>query len=246
MGFKDLFIISDDNPDNKPEQKKVETTTKFPSETTSFPTSEESSSGNTMTNLFGFGSTPTPKVESFAPTSYSNGASNEQIEKANALYKQGFDSLNQDGYDFYEFYQAIIGADAVNNPPMYKMAYSMAVAMEKSITKDKLVGQSDFYISEIEKVYQGYRAKGVEAKENIINDKNHETQALSGELDLMRQQLEALKLQIEDREKKLSVIDSKYGPKLSEIEGKLIANDIAKNNLVGNLQSVKQGIQTNL
>ena len=249
MDFKSLFIVSDENPDDKPENKKVETKTKFPTTetTTSFPTTEEPTSGNTMTNIFGFGSTPAPKVETFTPSyTQSQGATPEQIEKAQGLYAQGFEALNQPGYDFYEFYQAILGADAVNNPPMYKMALSMAVAMEKSITKEKLSSQSDFYITEIDKIYQNYSSQGNDKRENVIAEKNHETQALSGELDLMHQQLEALKTQIADRENKLSVIDSKYGPKITEIEGKLRANEIAKNALIGSLQAVKNGIQTNL
>lgn len=248
MGLKSLFIVSDENPDDKPENKKVETktTTKFPNETTSFPI-EEPSSGSTVSSWFG-SSTPAPKVETFTPTfsNEPNGATVDQLEKANSQYQQGFDSLNQDGYDFYEFYQAIISADAVNNGQMYKMAFTMAVAMEKTITKDKLVGQSEFYSSEIEKVFQDFVNKGNAKKQSIIEEKNHETQALSGELDLMEQQLEALKTQIADRRNKLSVIDSKYGPKLIEIEGKLIANNIAKTNLVGKIESVKQGIKNNL
>jgi hypothetical protein len=62
----------------------------------------------------------------------------------------------------------------------------------------------------------------------------------------MRQQLEQLQVQISDRENKLSVIDSKYGPVLAEVETKIAANDLAKQKIVGSIEQVKNGIINNL
>ena len=236
MGLKDLFIVSDENTDNKPVQEPVKqvapSTTKFPSST---PKAEEATS-----NAFGFGSAPTP-----TPTYQSSNVSNEALAKTLEMYEAGFDSLNQPGYDFYEFFKTVMAGGA-DNPAIYGMAFGMGSAMDKSITKDKLLVQSDFYITEINKVYNDYVAKGNGKRQEVINQKNHENESLLGELNLMRQQLEQLQIQISDRENKLSVIDSKYGPILNEVDSKIAANDLAKQKIVGSIEQVKNGIINNL
>jgi CII-binding regulator of phage lambda lysogenization HflD len=109
-----------------------------------------------------------------------------------------------------------------------------------------LIQQSDFYLSEIEKVYNDYQSKGGSKKTDLLAQKQHENESLVGELSLLKQQLEAITTQIADKENKLSVIDVKYAPMLSEVEGKLAANEIAKTKIAQSIEQVKQGIINNL
>ena len=235
MGLKDLFIVSDENANEQPKQEVVKPTTS----TTKFPTSETTEEPSSIFSAFGFGKTETPTPS--MPTQVSN----EHLEKAFELYQKGFDSLNQPGYDFYEFYQAVMQAGPTN-PQIYAMALTMASAMDKSITKDKLVQQSEYYLAEINKVYQDYNSKGLSKKQDLTAQKQHENESLVGELSLLRQQLEAIQTQIADRENKLSVIDVKYAPMMSEVDSKLSANDMAKNKIVQSIEQVKNGIINNL
>ena len=241
MKFKDLFIVSDETTNETPQVETVQPTT---AATTKFPTSTppvEESGG--LLSVFGFGksehevATPSPM-----PTA---SVSNEHMEKALELYQKGFDSLNQPGYDFYEFYQAVMQAGPTN-PQIYTMAFTIASAMDKTISKDRLVQQSDYYLTEIGKVYNDYVAKGTSKREDLLAQKKHENESLVGELSLLRQQLEAITTQIADRENKLSVIDVKYAPMVGDVESKISANEIAKNKVVQSIEQVKQGIINNL
>lgn len=236
MGLKDLFIVSDENANDQPKQEVVKPTTS----TTKFPTSETTEEPSSVFSAFGFGKTPTPP-----PATTPTTVSNEHLQKAIELYQNGFDSLNQPGYDFYEFYQAVMQAGPTN-PQIYAMALTMASAMDKSITKDKLVQQSEFYLAEINKVYQDYNSKGLAKKQDLTAQKQHENESLVGELSLLRQQLEAIQTQIADRENKLSVIDVKYAPMMVEVDSKLSANDMAKNKIVQSIEQVKNGIINNI
>jgi len=229
MSFKSWFVTDTE------ESAVAPTVEQTPINTTKFPTAETS-----QPSSFSFPTTPTPS-QTYVPV----GISQEHLNNALEVYEKGFDSLNQPGYDFYEFFQAVMNA-GVDNPQIYQMAFMMGAGMDKTITKDKLVEQSNFYISEIAKVYDEYVAKGNAKKEETINLKTNENQSLVSELDLMRQQMEALKTQIQDRESKLQAIDGKYGPKLQEIEGKLAANDMAKNKVIQSIEQVKNGIIINL
>ena len=232
MNFKSWFVTDAEGgtPVQPTEQTTQSNPTKFPTAETTVPTSS-----------FSFPTTPTPTP---TPT-YTPSVSQEHLNNALDVYQKGFDSLNQPGYDFYEYYQAVMNA-GVDNPQIYQMAFMMGSGMDKTITKDKLVEQSNFYITEINKVYNDYVAKGNVKKQETIDQKTNENQSLVGELDLMRQQMEALKTQIADRETKLQAIDGKYGPKLQEIEGKLAANDMAKNKIIQSIEQVKNGIVNNL
>lgn len=238
MGLIDLFINSEENTTDKP--KNAETSQSQPKFPTTEPTEQKSSS---IFN-FGFGSTPAPAPAPAPTFTPSTSVNPEHFAKALEIYENGFDSLNQPGYDFYEYFKAVaIGAD---NPQIYTMAFAMGSAMDKTITKDKLLQQSDFYLSEINKVYNDYVAKGSGKKNDLMNQKNNENQALVSELDMMNQQMEALRIQIIDRQNKLSAIDSKYGPMISDVDSKLMANESAKSQIVQKIEQVKNGIINNL
>ncbi len=229
MGLKNFFIINKDENDKSKEVVPVEV-----SNTKKFPT--ESS-----TSLFSFGKQTEP---TFTPINNSQ-VSSEHLAKATESYQNGFDSLNQAGYDFYEFYQSVASA-GIDNPQVYSMAFSMGKSMDKTITKEKLIQQSEFYTSEINKNYSDNIAKGSAKKQELVNQKTNENQALISELDLMKQQLETMKFQIQDREAKLLAIGGKYEPRISEIDSKLAANELAKNNLTKSIEQVKNGIINNL
>jgi hypothetical protein len=234
--FKNLIFAQDGNSsEGTSEQvsapvKPQQTSSKFPDAVQatpifSFPTSEP---------------TPTPTV--FAPQS---GVSQEHLEKTIELYEKGFDSLNQAGFDFYEFFQSV-SQGGMTNPQVYAMAYAMGTAMEKTISKEKLISQADFYIAEISKVYDENVSKGNSKKEGLMKQKESENQTLANELSMFQQQLEALQIQIADRQNKLHAIDGKYQPQLEEVNSKLNANVIAKNKIVEAIQTVKSGININI
>lgn len=229
MGWKDLFIAGEENATNEPKQEKPVETNQM-----KFPTN--------LGNAFPTFNAPAPPT--FTPPQVSQ-IPQEYLVKAMEVYKNGFDSLNQNGYDFYEFYQAITQG-GVNNPQIYPMAFTMASAMDKSVTKDKLLQTADFYLGEINKVYNDYVAKGNGKKQDLITQKNNENQALVNELSLMEQQLEALRTQIQDRQNKLNAIGGKYEPMISDVDNKLSANETAKNQIVQSIEQVKTGIINNL
>lgn len=236
MSFMDLIVINNKKVNDKTKKNNEsakETTIKFPGSE-----SQETPNGKSLFGNFGFGkSTPAAATN--------NGQTDEEhLLKALEIYQNGFDSLNQPGYDFYEYYKSV--SHDIANAAIYPMAFTMGSAMDKTITKDKLLQQSDYYLSEIIKVYNDYVTKGNAKKQELITQKDNENKSLVGDLELLKQQLEAIKVQIQDRENKLSAIGTKYEPKINEIDSKLSANNIAKDKIVESIEQVKQGIKTNL
>lgn len=230
--WKSLFV-NDDAEQNveqpTPSMPQATTSTKFPTSATETP-----SVSFTM-----------PQTQPTFPTSGVSSIPQDYINKAIEVYRNGFDSLNQNGYDFYEFYQAVMQA-GVDNPQIYNMAFTMGTAMDKSVSKDKLLQSADFYANEIMKVYNNFVAQGSEKRQQLLAQKESENHSLTMELDTMVQQMEALKIQIQDRQNKLNAIEGKYGPMIQEVDNKIGANNTAKDQILGSIQQVKNGIINNL
>jgi hypothetical protein len=233
MSWKDYFINSEtkNTEVNSSEQKtnvQNEVATKFPDTKTQ------------TNNNFSFS-----QVSQHAEKQSSLTISNELASKFFDAYENAFEKLNQDGYDFFEFFQTVMHGD-INNNQTYVMAFGMGKAMDKNLTKEKLLSQSDYYINELMSLYNKNVAEGNQKKQDLINKKTSENQNLTSELSSLKQQLEGIQIQIQDREKKLSLIDSKYEPQITERDSKLMANDYAKNKIISTIETVKQGINNNL
>ncbi len=234
MGLIDLFINSDENSTDKtstpaPVKQPVVSFAEAPVEQSSAP-------------AFKFNSEQTPATTTYqAPVQVSN----EYVQKAFEMYEKGFESLNIDGFDFYEFYQSVMQGGPTN-PQVYAMAFNMGSIMDKSLTKDKLIKDADYYVAEITKVYNDNVSKGTAKKQNLLAQKDSENKSLVTELENMEQQLEALTIQIEDRKRKLADIDNKYSPELTDFDNRLGANELAKRKIVDSIEQVKQGINLNI
>jgi hypothetical protein len=192
-----------------------------------------------------FPNSTTITVSAPVQVTVSSPACEPHLEKILELYDKGFESLNKPGYDFFEYFKAILSA-GVDNASAYPMALSMAQSMDKTITRDGLVSESDFYVTEIMKVHSGY-VEGGNAKKKELNDKKEaEKQQLSTDLTSLKMQLEAITNQINITQASLANIDSKYVNELTDTECKLMANDVAKDRIIASIDKVKQGLINNV
>lgn len=219
------LIFEDDAPQEKREERYA---SKFPDAGTNFPSSTQTAEA------------PPPTYAANIPLEC--GPHMDAIMK---LYEEGFAKLNKQGVEFYEYFEAVVEA-GINDPAAYKMALKMLSKMEKGMTKDSLAIQSQFYIDELTKVHATYVSKGVATKAELMSAKDSEGLKLKSDIQLLRDQIESLRNQLGAKEIQLSQIDGRYQPKISELECKIMANDTAKNRLVGLINTVVAGIKTNL
>jgi hypothetical protein len=255
MDFKSIFIKSDESSDDKQIEKvpvKKEESFKFP-ESGNTPVERSIPKQSTPTPKpsfgFGFGGAVEPEpikqeVPMFVPTGNVS-VSDEQVDKAYGIYQRGFDSLNTDGYDFYEYY-TMVAAGGMENTPIYPMAFAMGKSVSPSITKDALTSKADYYMDEINKVYQNFSAQGSSKIDEISTKKNNENQNLVHELESIKTQIESLLVQQASCERKLGDIDSKYAGQLNDVQTMIKANSIAKEKFIGQIQTVKNGIINNV
>jgi hypothetical protein len=247
MSFRDLFVVPEGGANsgvkpvqsNTPEKKTQETS--FPK--TTFPSSSETKFPSTSETKF-----PSTSTDKFPPIKFNDPKSdpnNPFLEQILDVYDKGFTKLNQPGYDFFEFYKSVSKA-GINNSQAYEMAFEMGQAMDANVSKQSLISQADYYISELIKVYTGFNADGQAKINDLSNKKSSESQTLSSDISSLKLQLEAIQNQIHSKENALAEIDGKYQPNINEISYKLAANDMAKERFVSNITQVKNNITNNL
>lgn len=233
MGWKDLIFEDANNAaDKKKQNKKTETsesTNSFPSSTplTTFP-STTSNTSSTFTSQ---------------PFAINNDA---VLNKVVDMYQTAFEKLNQNGYDFFEFFKAITDSNAIDNPQMYVMAMTMGMSMDKSTTKEKLLQQADFYINELTKAYTSSVNAGTTKRQTLLAQKDNENHTLNSELTNLKAQLESIQTQINAKQSQLTTIEAKYAPLIGDVEAMLQANEVAKTSLIDKINRVKDGITKNV
>lgn len=236
MGFKDLFFVSD-NDDKKKEEKLDKGAheafkTKFPTSGSGY-TEPKKQEINTVTTT----------VEEIVEITPENPACAPHLDKIMKLYEDGFESLNMDGYDFFEFFKMIVEA-GINNGAAYNMAFTMGKSM--GATKESLLSQAQYYIDEINKVHKHYVDGGTSKKESALKIKGEEEITLTSELSSINSEIARLTALKDEKERALASINSKYSPQITEIECKLMANDMARERILGTINTVVNGIKNHI
>jgi len=228
FNWKALFV----NDANASKEKDIE---KPVASGTSFPETSGSSHKFPETSVVFKPSFPTSTQE----------MDNSVLGKIVEMYESGFESLNRPGYDFYEFFKAIKAVGS-NDPSMYKMAFTMAKGVDPKISKATLLEQSDFYIKEIDKVHQQYQAKGNSKKDQIQDGLKTKKETLATEIADMEKQIIKLQTDIGKKKNQLQSVDSELLSEVSEVDQKIVANDMAKAKILDTITSVVDGIKNNL
>jgi hypothetical protein len=171
----------------------------------------------------------------------SSTTSNPFIAEVLEVYEKGFDSLNQENFDFYELFKSVM-AVGVNNPQSYQMAFTMGKTIRKDLTKEFLLEKSQYYKDEIEKVFNQYNTVGNTRKNDldmaITRDKVNLTKAVSD----LESQIAGLQRELDEKRRALSLIDAENLEQYNEIRLKLDANTYAKNKIVDSINQVVSGI----
>ena len=232
MSFLKNLLFEDNDKSSKKEVKKVEAKISFPSPKIADEVGQ-------------FDATPIETNTSSAGWQAQPLVCDPYMEEVLAKYESGLEGLNQPGYDFYEFFQAVT-TSGVDNPQVYKMALTMAQAMDKSVTKTSLLSQSDFYVGEINKVHGNFSSKGTEKLTSLKTQKSGEESSLRTEAGDVETQIQQLKTRLSQINSQLGGIDIKYASQINEVECKIKANDNARDKIISSINKVKQGINTNI
>lgn len=242
FNWKGLFINDDDtSKKDNTSKKEIEkpSTTSFPQSAktvSKFPETSNTQFPQSTNKQFSKPSTQPPTLSTTINHSILNGV----IE----MYEAGFESLNQPGYDFYEFFKAIKAVGS-NDPAVYKMAFTMAQSVDAKVSKSVLLTQADYYIKEIEKVHKQYHTQGNNKKTQIVSAQKAQKDNLTSEISDLERQLLEIQTQISHKKNQLESIDNESGD-VSNIDQKIAANDTARTKILETIMNVVNGIKNNI
>lgn len=180
-----------------------------------------------------------------ANTSGSESVPNEVLSKVVEMYEKGFESLNQSGYDFYEYFKAVMATDP-NNSQSYLMAYTMANSMDKNITKTSLLTSGQFYLAEVQKVYAKYNEEGNKLKNNLVDKQKNEKEHLQSEIKNIQNKIIVLQAELEQKTKAVLNYDGEHYGSVQAVEQKIIANNLAKDRIIQKISQVISGITNHI
>jgi len=157
------------------------------------------------------------------------------------VYDKGFESLNEPGFDFFELYKSVLVV-GVTNPQSYQMAFAMGKSINSDLTKDFLLQKANFYIAEIEKVYEKYNGVGKSKKQELDNNITKDKYNLSKSISDLESSIVQLQKELEVKKAELQKMDPANRKELTEIQLKIEANDLAKEKILASINTVITGI----
>jgi hypothetical protein len=227
FNWKSIFINDESNPDASNTNQNPPTETKFAPPITSenkFPTQNKFPE-----------TTPTVSYNS------GNSTNNPFMDEILSVYNKGFESLNSEGFDFFEMYKSVIAVGATN-PQSYQMAFTMGKTLKSDLSKEFLIEKSKFYISEIEKVYAKYDATGNSKNKDLNNTITTQKYDLGKNIADLETQIAKLQADLDTKKAELSRIDNDNHQLFAEIQQKIEANNIAKQKILESINTVVTGI----
>lgn len=258
MGIKSLFFNSEENEENdsaKVEPKKTRVTdteeVSFPKSSeekeTAFPTPKRTTNfTDDESDMFSAKAKPSPETVEVTSKDDSNPyMKNPYMEEITKFYEDGFNKLNKEGVDFYEFYQSI-KVGGVDNTAAYPMAFNMCRGMNPELSKESMISDGEDYITSIEGAYNQYKSSGESKLSQTNDEKSSEEASLRTEVGELEEQVRQLTATLNSKKRDLSSIGDKYKDKIEGISLKLEANKVAKSNIINNITKVITNIKNNL
>ncbi|MCR4032728.1 MULTISPECIES: hypothetical protein [Flavobacterium] len=185
--------------------------------------------------------TPVTTFPSQLEYNNTNLSENPFLNEVLEIYEKGFDSLNEPGFDFFEMYKSVL-AVGISNSQSYQMAFTMGKSINSDLTKELLLEKSNFYITEIEKVYEKYNVIGKNKKKELDTTITQDKYNLSKSVEELESKIVEMQKDLESKKAELQKIDPKNEKELLEIQQKIEANDIAKQKILSSINTVVTGI----
>ena len=118
--------------------------------------------------------------------------------------------------------------------------------MEPSISKASLLDDGKFYIGQLNHQHGENEILGNGKLNELKANKSKEQKDLSSKRDTIKARIDELQGELNEVEKNISAIDGKYSDRLNSANQSLKANTIAKDNLIADIGSILNGINTYL
>ena len=184
----------------------------------------------------------TTRIPLSAMTANNSVPAGENIKEMKLRIYQLLESMNKPGCDFFEVWNAAIEMGGANSNNI-KAAYTSLRYADKTLTKEKLLQTSDFYIAGLKKVLDTETVKRQDEKDKLLKQKEQEKANLTTDISDLEQQLVALQNKLADKKLQSEGINEKYKLPVELIEEKISNGHQSVNSVLSEMQEVLAIIQ---
>jgi hypothetical protein len=215
--LKGVFIVEDPNAPATPPPSKNEVKTASSNTAAAAPSQNYS----------------TPSVS--APMSSAGGG--QVSDKFFEMLAKAMENANQDGFDYFEFKQALAN---LKNVPMddatrFKSAFAMSQAM--GVTADKLVNSAAYYLDVLKNEQSRFMQAANNQRQSQVGDKQAQADNLEAVMRQKAEQIKQLTAEIEQHKKEVNTIKSDISQAVVKVEQTSRDFDATYQLLVGQIQA---------
>ena len=181
----------------------------------------------------------TPSTNYSPPSvSTSNSAGNGQVsDKFFQVLAKAMEGANQDGFDYFEFKQALAN---LKNVPMddgtrFKSAFAMSQAM--GVTADKLVNSATYYLDVLKNEQNRFVQAAANQRQSQVGDKEAQANNLEAVMRQKADHIKQLTAEIEQHRKEVDTIKSDISQAVVKVEQTSRDFDATYQLLVGQIQA---------
>ncbi len=215
--LKGVFIVEDPNQPttNQPQQNTTQSTT-----------SKEAVQNN---------STPPPSVQTSYKPSVSSGQGQVNEKFSDALFK-AMEAANVEGFDYYEFKQALnnLASMPMDEATRYKSAFAMAQTM--GATPAKLVSTASGYLDALKQEDAKFQQAANNQVQNQISNKQGQIANFDAVIKQKSEQIQKMAQEIEQHKKDMDLLKQDISQASSKVAQTKADFDATYQLLVGQIQ----------
>ncbi|GEM64669.1 hypothetical protein SF1_26510 [Sphingobacterium faecium NBRC 15299] len=144
--------------------------------------------------------------------------------------------LNEQGLDFFEVWNAAAAMGKVDENTI-KAAYTSLKYVDNTLTKEKLKTTGTNYANKLKETIAKETQQKEAEKQKTEQDREFEKTTLNNEIKTLTDSISKLQDDLQKKQVALAQINTKYEPKLKEIEQKISIGNAAVNEVVTDIQT---------
>ena len=220
--LKSVFIVEDPNAPTTPPPSRNEARSNPP---------QSNAQSNAQAATYAPSANTTPSVSS--PMSSAGGQVNDKFFDVLA---KAMEAANQDGFDYFEFKQALAN---LKNVPMddatrFKSAFAMSQAM--GVTADKLVTSANYYLDVLKNEQTKFVQAAANQRQSQVGNKQTQADNLEAMMRQKAEQIKQLTTEIEQHRKEVETIKTDISQATVKVEQTSRDFEATSQLLVGQIQ----------
>jgi hypothetical protein len=147
--------------------------------------------------------------------------------------------INKPGYDFHEFYNAVKSFEDTNS---YKTAFSVVNSFDKTLTKEKLVFDSDFYVEKINQTVEDLKGMSSKKLSELNQERTSSESDVNNRISDCHQRLLQVQAEYEVLISSKPEVSRKFDEDIKQVERKMKSILYYQNKFVTSINKVKNNI----